>query len=188
MMPYIDIFGSKMQSSMGRTLHGLIWSNIMKVQSLIGGGVVTAIMVYEIPPNTTISSNIVIPIIVILIIIVIALANSTYESFNFSQKILPSILYSGKHGQESLKCLLEPSELFSQNSLVSFYFRDDDDFERFVGIGKVEIIRENDNKIQIELTNFEPSYEEIIRRLENNDPNTRRRIQIKPNVPDRYLR
>lgn len=166
------------------TLSSLIWASFIKVQAIVGGSIVLSGLFWIFTPETMISSKIAIPILILMILIVITLTNATYESFNLSRKILPSILYSGKPNQQSLSCLLEPSELFSQNSLVSFYFRGDDDFEVLIGIGKVEIIREIDEKIQIVLLKSNPIYEEIIRRLENNDHGIRNKIQIKPSIPD----
>jgi len=174
----------KYLSLMRRTLSGLIWTSFKEVQNLIGSSVLLSALFWLFTPETNIPSKIAVPIFVLMIIIIITLANATLEGFNSSRKILPSILYSGKPNQQSLSCLLEPSELFAQNSLVSFYYRGDDDFEVLIGIGKVEIIREIDEKIQIILLKSNPVYEEIIRKLENNDANIRDKIQIKPSIPN----
>lgn len=171
---------------MKKTFPGVVWSNFRKVQGLIGGGLVVSAIFWFFQPDTMIPSKIAIPILIILILVVVTLANSTYESLNFGNKILPAILYARKANQKPLLCLLEPSELFSQDILVSLYFRDEDGFEILVGIGKVKNIQEN-GKIQIEMLNHDPIYEDIMKKLENNDINIMKRFQVKPHIPDRYL-
>lgn len=80
--------------------------------------------------------------------------------------------------------LLQPSDLFSHNTLVSFYLRSGDGFERFMGIGKVRHVQE-DGKIQAEILDWER--EDVLTRLKANDITVLRRILVKPSVPDTYI-
>jgi len=169
---------------MRETLFDLLWRNFLKIHGLIGGGIILAVLLWIFPPEIIVSLRIAIPILIILVLVIITLFAATYESFNSRQKILPSILYSRREPNQLLKCLLEPSELFSQNSLVSFYFYNDDDFEVLIGIGKVESIHENNGKIQIELQSYDPNQEDLINSLGNNDTTAKSKVLIKPNIPD----
>jgi len=93
---------------MRKTFYGLIWSSFIRVQAVAGGGIVLAGILYIFSPETTISYKFAIPSLIILVLIIITFANAAYESFNSSKKILPSLLYSGRQGEEPLRCLLEP--------------------------------------------------------------------------------
>ena len=83
-------------------------------------------------------------------------------------------------------CLLEPSEFFSYDTLVSFYYIDDEEFEQLVGIGTVVNIQEN-KLIQVELTNPVEGYEGIVKKLANNDAHALKKTVVKPSIPKKYL-
>lgn len=81
--------------------------------------------------------------------------------------------------------LLEPSELFSYDTIVSFYYLEDD-FEQLIAIGRVRNIQQ-DSKIQVEVTDYLSGYEEIFNKLGRNDFKALEKTRVKPNIPKAYL-
>jgi len=81
--------------------------------------------------------------------------------------------------------LLEPSEFFSIDAVVSFYFIDND-FELLIAMGRVVNIQ-RDSKIQFEVIQVRNGYEPIVNKLENNDYITLSKNRIKPNIPRAFL-
>ncbi|MGA9098650.1 MAG: hypothetical protein WB392_06920, partial [Methanotrichaceae archaeon] len=82
-------------------------------------------------------------------------------------------------------CLVEPSEFFSYDTMVSFYYKIGD-FERLIGLGEVININE-DKFIQIELNRLLDGNDAIVERLIENNAECLRRIRIKPFIPKGYL-
>ena len=82
-----------------------------------------------------------------------------------------------------LLILLEPSEILSHSALISYFFVDDGDYERFVGVGKVIHIQEN-GKIQAEIINWLKP--DLLKRLQENDVTVLRRLIVKPSIPYEY--
>jgi len=137
-------------------------------------------------PSQTISLKFVIPISIIVIIITTTLIDTTYASFEISKRShLPYIKHANKNENGYIVCLLTPSELFSHEMLVSFYYRDGNSFERMIGAGHVEIIQE-DRLIQVILLVSDPIYQSILNQLAENDENIKRKIRVKPGA-SRYF-
>lgn len=79
-------------------------------------------------------------------------------------------------------CLLEPSALFSQDTRVSFYHRDQSEFERLIGFGHVLIVQQ-DGLVQVALTKLFSSQEALLTSLLNNNKLEVERASVKPTVP-----
>lgn len=133
------------------------------------------------------------PILLMGAIIVMTLLDATNELFKINtretNKIkLPNVLTSIKEKNNNyIKCLLEPSELFSEDIAVSFYYAPPDSFEVHIGIGHVELIRMQDRKIQVLLVQSVEGYDAVIEGLANNNETIRKNVYIKPNVPRSYI-
>lgn len=86
--------------------------------------------------------------------------------------------------------MLENSPLFSNDTLISFYYTDDDEFERLIGAGVVRNVQ-RDGKIQALLNIPIGSYQDILNKLANNDANILGRTVVKPSITrdtlQRYL-
>lgn len=99
---------------------------------------------------------------------------------------MPKILVASKNLVTNQTIfLLEPSELFSIDAVVSFYYFDNS-FEFLIAMGRVVNIQQ-DRKIQVEVICPRPGYEPIISKLENNDSITLSKTRIKPNIPRAFL-
>ena len=103
-----------------------------------------------------------------------------------SNSILPKVQYGKKNYDSKVLCILERSELFFQDMLVSFYYNDSRGFEELIGIGTVYNIQEN-KKIQVRMDYPNINYKKIIENLKNNEAETLSRTVVKPNVPKEEL-
>lgn len=112
------------------------------------------------------------------------------EAHEQAKNSLPRILYSSEsasHEPTELVCLLEPSELFSHDILVSFYDIKEEGREVLIGVGVVENVQTEDGKILVAMTFPMEGYQEEVSRLKRNDAAALQRTKVKPNVPRTYL-
>jgi hypothetical protein len=113
-----------------------------------------------------------------------------YELYESSSKGLPKLILVQQQtiaGEEpAYFCLLEPSHLFSYGIMVSFY-HDDGNFETLIGLGRVEHIRE-DHRIQVKIMAAAAGYENMMEQLKRSESEILKKIAVKPNVPESYLR
>lgn len=123
------------------------------------------------------------------LVMISTLALAAYDGFKISKFVLPRVLM-GKDTSSiegaMLLCLLELSELFSYDNLVSFYHLFDEGFEQLIGVGSVINIQE-DGKIQVIMTQITHGNEEVVSKLKNNDASTLKKTIAKSNVPKTYL-
>lgn len=77
-------------------------------------------------------------------------------------------------------CLLEPSDLFSYGTYVSF-FMVMDEFEEELGVGRVVMVQTN-KLIQVELLHYHQAHQATVARLANDDTKVREQLRIKPTV------
>lgn len=116
----------------------------------------------------------------------LTLFHASYTAFQLMKHPLPTIRAARKPsfqqaGIEAI-CFLEPSDLFSHDSLVSFYVLEDSQFEVLIGVGHVLTLQEN-GLIQVALSWFVPGYETLLEQLWNNDNTLLKRLIVKPTVP-----
>jgi signal transduction histidine kinase len=174
---------------MKRSFWGLVWSNFLKIQGVLLG--VIGIALWFFSPQTTISLGLFLLIVILCIVIILTFASTAYELFITSKQsfYLPKVIGSKKRTLTNQRIylifLLEPSELFSYDTIVSFYYLEDD-FEQLIAIGRVRNIQQ-DSKIQVEVTDYVSGYEEIFNRLEKNDYTALEKTRVKPNIPKAYL-
>jgi hypothetical protein len=83
-------------------------------------------------------------------------------------------------------CLLEASELFSHDTVASFYYLEEGGFETLIGIGIV-INVQDDRRIQVQMTRAAEGSEQIVARLAANDNSALGKVRIKPTVPRSFL-
>ena len=177
---------------MAKGLWSLIWSSFYRTQSILSGviAIVVSIILWFFTPDRTISLSIFIPILIIFWIIVMTLVDTLFRISKLSKRILPRVLntkmlFTSTEEQKVL-CLLEPSEFFSHDILVSFYYVDDDNFERFIGVGKVLNIQE-DGIIQVTIDYTSQGSDEIITKLAESNAGVLKKIRVKPTIPRTYF-
>jgi cell division protein FtsL len=98
------------------------------------------------------------------------------------QGVSPKILRAKKDGNNNFVCLLEASNLFVIEMLISFYYTDEDGFERLIGEGFVEYINPNDGKIQAIIDKPKTVYQTILDRLVNNDSKVFQATVVRPGI------
>ncbi len=102
---------------------------------------------------------------------------------------LPRVLYArpgppGTGGVSTVLLLLEPSELFGHNSVVSIYHVDPSDFEELIGVGYVRNVQE-DRKVQV-VFECKPPHADTGSKLSSNDAILLKRVRVKPSAPYGY--
>jgi len=147
-------------------------------------GVALGIIVFFVVPRTSsLPARYAIVIILVAVYLVIWLFEACWSAFKQKSNTLPAVRCSipaPKAFPQAIGILLlEPSELFSYDSVVAIYLIEHE-IERCIGVGKVINIQE-DKKIQVL----------VMRRIEddgwdgilNNDATKLRCITVKPNFP-----
>lgn len=167
----------------------LLWESFLKVFGPVSVilGIILAILLWMLEPSQTVSLLIAIPSYIILFIIICVLIETTNTSIKAGKKTtLPDIISVNKNERGYILCLLSPSELFSQDMIVSFYYRDANSMERLIGAGHVEIIQE-EKLIQVILLIYESFHKSIVDQLAEDDENIKRRIRVKPGASRYYI-
>lgn len=176
-------------SQMGDDFQTLLWSSFKKIYGpiLAASSIIVAFLVWIFEPTQSLSLKFAIPSYLIILMIICVLTDATYANFEASKKApLPSIKQANKNEDGNILCLLSPSELFSQDMLVSFYYRDGNSMERLIGVGHIEIIQE-DKQIQAVLLVYEHPYKSILDQLAENDENIKEKVRVKPGTSRYYI-
>lgn len=185
---------------------GLIWSSFLEVQGALITfiGIFVSIGLSRFPVKTQVSLDIFIILVLILLLIIVTAINACNKLFvkynklkqeleTVSQenkqlnviarkRIIPRIISARNYQIKNISgilCLLEKSELFSHNIFVSCYYTDNNEFEVMIGVGSVINIQ-TDGKIQVFINDFVNDYQDILRKLANNDNQIISRVLIKP--------
>ena len=120
----------------------------------------------------------------IFIILLIVIGDAAYVSFKTNRNALPEVICVKPCLKKNKKIhlfLLTPSDLFSNDILVSFYYCNDE-YEQLIGIGRVFNIQD-DNKIQVLLTYTFEGHEEKVKKMVKNNKLYLDKTKIKPNIP-----
>jgi len=110
-----------------------------------------------------------------------ALQTALEEYQRVKQNIIPKILRVQKDANNNIQCLLEASNLFAAQLMISFYYTDEDGFEVLIGEGFVKNVQ-SDQKIQTVLDQPEAGYQNVLDGLANNDDTIIQRIKVKPSI------
>lgn len=175
---------------MNKSFWGFVWSNFLKIQGVFLS--VVGIALWFFTPQANIPLGLTLLILILSLVLIITFASTAYELFTTNKQLfpLPRVLLSKKITAKNQTIdfifLLEPSELFSNDALVSFYYFGDDNFEQLIAIGRVRNIQQ-DSKVQVEVIYSISGSEDILNNLEQNDKVTLKRTRVKPNIPKAYL-
>lgn len=173
---------------MNKSIGHYIWESFKKVWGVpaIFLGIVLSYLSWTQSPDSTIKLSFFVLILSTLVIVIITLINLSINLYNKSiENKLPIIKLTRQpfyDDNSQLLLLLEPSDLFSFDSVVSIY-KLDNDFEQLFGIGKVINIQEN-GMIQVGLIEVIGSGSETFKKLANNDKELLEKMIIKPTIPN----
>ena len=193
---------------------GLIRCSFLEIQGILIGfmGVVITILLTRFPVKTNIPIDVAIVILFFMLLLVATLFRASSKGFNqykknkmllndltlrnneleakVNRRWLPKILLAqqpqGKTGVE-IECLLEHSELFSNDTFISFYYTGEDEFERLIGTGVVVTVQAN-GKIQALMDRRVNAYQDILEKLARNDATILDRTVVKPSITRDMLR
>lgn len=154
---------------------------------LSGLGLLVTILAWIFKPETTLPLIVVLPICAIACLAILTLIGAVFQSLILKNR-LPAVRYVRKAvSGHDLVLLLDPSELFSQNAVVSFYHLGDAGFEQFIGIGSVLNIQE-DQRIQVAMSQTVDGYDDVLEGLQQNRSTMLEKIRVKPIADMRTLR
>ena len=188
---------------------GLIWSSFNEIQGVLLGllGFLGGIALIRYPFNTSIPLDLVIIVSFFTLLLIATLlsavnallrqkqkleaevkqlqeVNQNLET-EIKQRIIPKILRVQKDANNNIQCLLEASDLFAAQSIISLYYTDEDDFEMLIGVGFVESIN-NKGLIQVVIDEPEITYQDILDKLANNDLKVMQQTRVSPSVIKKY--
>ena len=166
---------------------GLIWSSFREVNNSI-----LTILSYAISILlAVVASKASVPLYLLIIIVTLsvliiatlvrALQKALEEYAKMKQSMIPKILRVQKDANNNIECLLEASNLFAAQLMISFYYTDEDGFEVLIGEGFVKNVQ-SDQKIQTVLDQPEAGYQNVLDRLANNEDKIIQRIKVKPSI------
>ena len=96
--------------------------------------------------------------------------------------MLPSVKQATRYGIKQTGVLvLEPSKLFSHNSIVAIYYIEDQ-FEKLIGLGTVSNIQEN-GLIQVAVIEYLPERDETWKAILSNKADKIKSLIVKPYAP-----
>jgi hypothetical protein len=107
------------------------------------------------------------------------------EYAKMKQSMIPKILRVQKDANNNIECLLEASDLFAAESMISLYYTDEDDFERLIGVGSVRYIN-NKKRIQVVIDEPKITYQNILDKLANNDLKVMQKTRVSPSVIKKF--
>ncbi|WP_286826078.1 bZIP transcription factor [Microcystis sp. LSC13-02] len=188
---------------------GLIWSSFNEIQGVLLGllGFLGGIALIRYPFNTSIPLDLVIIVSFFTLLLIATLlsavnallrqkqkleaevkqlqeVNQKLET-EIKQRIIPKILRVQKDANNNIQCLLEASDLFAAQSIISLYYTDEDDFERLIGVGSVRYIN-NKKRIQVVIDEPKITYQNILDKLANNDLKVMQQTRVSPSVIKKY--
>ena len=170
---------------------GLIWSSFREVNNSI-----LTILSYAISILlAVVASKASVPLYLLIIIVTLslliiatlvrALEKALEEYAKMKQSMIPKILRVQKDANNNIECLLEASDLFAAQSMISLYYTDEDDFERLIGVGFVQSIN-NKKRIQVVIDEPKITYQYILDKLANNDLKVMQQTRVSPSVIKKF--
>jgi hypothetical protein len=170
---------------------GLIWSSFREVNNSI-----LTILSYAISILlAVVASKASVPLYLLIIIVTLslliiatlvrALEKALEEYAKMKQSMIPKILRVQKDANNNIECLLEASDLFAAESMISLYYTDEDDFERLIGVGSVRYIN-NKKRIQVVIDEPKITYQNILDKLANNDLKVMQKTRVSPSVIKKF--
>lgn len=151
--------------------------------------IILAVLLWFYSPDTKVPLITFVVVVLCLSISLIVMSQTAYSAWRKTLRPLPCVKRildppEGQSGPEKM-LLVEPSELFSVDTTVSLYLKDDD-YEKLIAIGRVLNVQ-SDGHIQIVINTIATVSDEIRSRLGNNDSSVLKKLLVKPTVPSYIL-
>jgi hypothetical protein len=173
---------------MKNTFRGVLWSSFNAINGwfLGGAGILIGVLLIRFPFNTPLPLDLVLIVGFFTLLTFFVLINALHISLQEYQKLrrrtIPSIeLVTKENNSDAIICLLEYSEIFAYDMMVSAYYTNQDNMEVLIATGFVKNIQDN-GKIVVQLPNLESGQEEILKKIAGNDKSILNRTVIKPGI------
>lgn len=165
----------------------LLWKSFEKALGIPGLllSFILSFIFWKWLPNATIQLYWFVLFLIITFLTITTLIHALYETF-VSKSILPKVITSLEQNKK-LIILLKPSELFSIGTIVSFYHKDENNYEKIIGLGSVLNIQDNDKIIQVELSKPLLGKQGLITKIKRKNKDVLQKLLIKPYVPKDYF-
>jgi hypothetical protein len=175
---------------MKNSFWGLIGSSFQEIQTFWYGflGFVIAIVLAAVAGTTPIALFWVLGIIAAFLLIVATLFRAYYQLYKKYQKIEQSItsrilrVRKDSNTGAISYLLLRDSELFANDSMISFIYTDEYDNEAIIATGFI-ITRQSNGLMQAEIYQSIPTYQYILDKVAEENKTVLERIIVKPGIP-----
>lgn len=174
-----------------RSFWGLIYDSFLRINGWLFGGLGLALTVaaFFFTPENKVPVGWFVAAGTLSIVVIVVLYDASRTSWKASQRGLPAVRRTLEppdiyQGIEKI-LIVEPSELFGVDVLVSIYITEDE-YERLIGIGRVLNIQTN-GYLQIGISTLTETSGELIDKLKSNDSAFLKRLLVKPSVPSYLL-
>lgn len=163
-----------------------IWSSFKKIQGTLitALGLAVAIVAWIFKPDAKVPLEAPLIFGILAVLVIATLADAFVGAMR--GRVLLEVVYVAESPGGPLILLLEPSDFFSHNAAVSCYYRDDNNFERLVGLGFVANIQE-DGRVQVRMISAAPGQETTLDEIKQSKAAVLRRVIVKPVADIRYL-
>jgi hypothetical protein len=168
----------------------LLWLSFRGVLGTFLGvaGLGAGVAAWFIPASEKVSLALYVVTLLLALAVVLILAEATRIARASAAHPLPRVRFSLDESSDPedprIVLVLEGSPLFSHGMLVSAFFIQEDQYERFFAQGVVQNIQD-DALIQVRLTQFSESFADIAADLRSSKTHTLTRLRVKPYVQQR---
>lgn len=135
-------------------------------------------------PSASVPLWVIVLIVIVLAIVVVTLADALFESLKRSSRlprVCKAIQPVALYGDARAILLVDASDLFSHDAMVSVFSRMND-FEVLIGTGFVATVQEN-GRIQVCVQNSAESTGDIWERILQNNKEELSQLIVKPSIP-----
>ena len=137
-------------------------------------------------PDDTVHLKWLVPLSLVSLLVFIVLVDFAFRAYHAATTRLPVVKSATKppelYPNATALLLLDKSELFGHESIVSVYIRDND-FEMLIGVGFVLTIQQ-DGLVQILVSKKVESGRDMLwTEVTSNNANTLRKLIVKPSIP-----
>ena len=152
--------------------------------ALSSAGLAITLLLFFITPTTEIPVRWVVVVAIPFFLLLIVVCDVAYHAIQ--ETILPKVKASYKphslYPDALAILLLEKSNLFGHESVVSVYFKADD-FETLIGVGYVLTIQQGGLIQVLVISNVEEVQDNIWEKIRNNDGSVLSKLLIRPSIP-----
>ena len=163
-----------------------MWRSLVRAIAFPILALLIAVFSFNLSRTDTVTLAVLFPIAIITLILLFVFLDLSIRMFNKARRGLPKVVQGrnppNQYPNAAALLLLQHSELFGHEAIVSVFYRNDD-FEEFIGIGFVLTIQEN-GLIQIVVQkSLGENLDHLWASIRANDANSVRRLLVKPSIP-----